>query len=188
MSKPVEKGAVGLKVYCPGCKKSFHETTEHFDPEKPARGDMVRLVDPYRKWGWCSFGDQGNGLSPDRAERKGTYYSEMDCPGCGAAMAPHRFLYIKHADGLIHTGKLMSVLEAAGELPVVEEQTDAEGAIEAVKDSNDVADADEPRHVKVIRLRDEGLSYKKIADAIGNISKDTVRKIIKNHEKQEAAA
>jgi hypothetical protein len=192
----VKKGAKGLKVYCPGCKKSFHETTEHFDPGKPARGHMVRLSDPYRKWGWCSFGDQENGLSPDVAERKGTYYSEMDCPGCGAQMAPHRFLYIKHEGGLIHTGKLRpnpvdppEEEQAAAETMEAMAKEPELDTPEAVASDVEAEDSDEnaPRHVRVLQLRGQGLSYANIAKAVGDMSAETARRICINHEKKQEA-
>ena len=77
-----------LDVICPGCRKSYHETTQAYDPDKTANGAMVRLKNPWRKWGWCTFGDAGNGLPPKIAERPDTYCSMMDCPGCGTPLAP----------------------------------------------------------------------------------------------------
>ena len=76
----------GLSVVCPGCKQVFHETTDAFDPHRPANGAMVRLLDPWRKWGWCAFGNDG--LSPEIAEKPSTYWSMMECPGCCAPLAP----------------------------------------------------------------------------------------------------
>lgn len=89
----------GLDVICPGCRKSFHTTTEAFTANKNANGAMVRLKDPWRKWGWCSFGDTDNGMPPKMAERPDIYWSMMDCPGCGAPMAPSGKLLVRHTDG-----------------------------------------------------------------------------------------
>jgi len=88
----------GLDVICPGCRKSFHVTTGAYSPHRPANGSMVRLKNPWRKWGWCSFGDAGNGLPPEIAERPDTYYSMMDCPGCGAPLAPNGKLTIREPE------------------------------------------------------------------------------------------
>ena len=90
---------IGLDVVCPGCRKVFHETTAAYDPDKPANGAMVRLKDPWRKWGWCSFGDANNGLPPDIAERADTYWSVMECPACGTPIAPSGHLTVSHRDG-----------------------------------------------------------------------------------------
>jgi len=89
----------GLDIICPGCRKSYHSTTELYDPALTANGAMVRLKEPWRKWGWCTFGDAGNGLPPKIAERKDTYWSVMDCPGCGAPMAPSGKLTVKEPEG-----------------------------------------------------------------------------------------
>jgi hypothetical protein len=90
---------VGLDVVCPGCRKSFHTTTQAFNPYKTANGAMLHLKDPWRKWGWCSFGDASNGLPPALAERPDTYWSMMDCPGCGTPLAPSGRLTVTHPDG-----------------------------------------------------------------------------------------
>lgn len=87
-----------MDVICPGCRKSYHETTEAFDADKSPRGNMVKLKDPWRKWGWCSFGDAGNGIPPKMAESPRTLWSAMDCPGCGAPMAPSGKLLVKGVD------------------------------------------------------------------------------------------
>ena len=85
----------GLDVVCPYCRKSYHATTDAYDPDKSPRGHMVRLKDPWRKWGWFSFGDGGNGLPPKIAERKTTYASDMCCPGCCAPLAPNGRLTVR---------------------------------------------------------------------------------------------
>lgn len=86
-------------VICPGCRQSFHRTTSAFNPYNTARGDMVHLKNPWRKWGWCSFGDAGNGLQPDIAESPSTYWSVMECPGCGTPLAPNGYLTVHNPDG-----------------------------------------------------------------------------------------
>ena len=87
-----------MDVICPGCKRSYHETTPSFDGSASPRGNMVRLKEPWRKWGWCSFGDQGNGLPPKLAESPRTLWAAMDCPGCGAPLAPSGKLTVRVTD------------------------------------------------------------------------------------------
>jgi len=98
---------IGLDVVCPGCRKVFHETTAAYDPDKPANGAMVRLKDPWRKWGWCSFGDSNNGLPPDIAERADTYWSVMECPACGTPIAPSGHLTVRLPKG--QTAKVLDL-------------------------------------------------------------------------------
>jgi hypothetical protein len=71
----------GLKVQCPGCKKVYHETTEKYDPDVRPNGAMVRLLDPWKGWGWAAFDAEGAAVST-------TLCSEMLCPGCTAPLAP----------------------------------------------------------------------------------------------------
>jgi hypothetical protein len=71
----------GLKVQCPGCKKVFHETTEKYDPDVRPNGAMVRLLEPWKGWGWAAFDAEGEAVST-------TLCSEMICPGCQAQLAP----------------------------------------------------------------------------------------------------
>lgn len=70
-----------MKVQCPGCKKVYHETTEKFDPDVRPNGAMVRLLDPWKGWGWAAFDAEGEAVST-------TLCSEMLCPGCTAPLAP----------------------------------------------------------------------------------------------------
>lgn len=84
-----------MDVICPGCKRSYHETTSTYDGTVVARGDMVRLKDPWRKWGWSTFGD---GLEPAIAETRRTLWSSMSCPMCNAPLAPGKRLTVKIDD------------------------------------------------------------------------------------------
>jgi len=89
----------GLKVKCPNCKKIMHETSEHFDPTIRCNGSMVRLLNPWRKWGWCSFGAEGDGRLPKHSEVKSTLASDMRCPSCDAPLAPSGYLTVLNMDG-----------------------------------------------------------------------------------------
>ena len=71
----------GLRIQCPGCKKVYHETTEKYDPDVRPNGAMVRLLEPWKGWGWAAFDAEGQAVST-------TLCSEMLCPGCTAPLAP----------------------------------------------------------------------------------------------------
>ena len=73
------------KVYCPNCGGNFHVTTEQFRPRGHAHPGMIRLIEPYLSWGW----------SPPPPDPSAGYGS-LECPDCGAAMAP---------DGKLMVGK-----------------------------------------------------------------------------------
>jgi hypothetical protein len=148
----------GLKVVCPSCRKVYHETTKHFDPDKSLRGHMVRLLDPWRKWGWCTFGDADNGLPPALAESERTYWSEMDCPGCGSPLAPSQTLMLRNQD----------------DTDYVPPEPEPEPEPEASTETRDEA---------ILRLRGEGLSYKAIGDKVG-CSDFTARKVCKDAQTQ----
>lgn len=70
-----------LKVKCPNCGQIRHETTEHYQPDQTPKGHFVRLIDPWKKWGWNDFDDEGIAIST-------TVCSMMTCPGCSAPLAP----------------------------------------------------------------------------------------------------
>ena len=70
-----------LKVQCPNCKKTRHETTEHYKPDITPKGNFVRLIDPWKSWKWNCYDDEGEALST-------TPCALMTCPGCSAPLAP----------------------------------------------------------------------------------------------------
>jgi hypothetical protein len=70
-----------MKVQCPGCKKVYYETTEKYDPDVRPNGAMVRLLDPWKGWGWPGF-------DPDGATKSTTLCAEMLCTGCSDPLAP----------------------------------------------------------------------------------------------------
>lgn len=71
----------GLRVKCPSCKKIRHITTEHYRPDETPRGNFLELIDPWKKWKWDCYDDEGNNTST-------TPCSLMCCPGCSAPLAP----------------------------------------------------------------------------------------------------
>ena len=71
----------GLKVKCTNCGQIRHETTEHYRPDQTPKGNFIRLIDPWKKWGWSCYDDEGEALST-------TPCSLMTCPGCSAQLAP----------------------------------------------------------------------------------------------------
>jgi hypothetical protein len=114
----------GLDIICPGCRKSYHTTTAAFNPYQSPRGDMVHLKDPWRKWGWCSFGDALNGIPVEIAERKNTYWSMMECPGCGTPLAPSGTLTVKNPDGTDFTPPEPDFYKPKDTDPVIQTWTD----------------------------------------------------------------
>lgn len=65
----------GFLVVCPGCKKSYHETTEKYTDETISTGDMFRLTERYgaKGWNWSTFPNS-------KAMTRG----DLECPSCGA--------------------------------------------------------------------------------------------------------
>ncbi len=108
----------GLKVQCPNCKKVYHETTEMFDPDVRPNGAMVRLLEPWKGWGWAAFDAEGQAVST-------TLCSEMLCPGCTAPLTPSGRLTVITDEPLLTDSpehKEAPIQEAAG----LSEQTDVE--------------------------------------------------------------
>ena len=72
-----------LVVKCQhGCKAiKYLKVTDKYDPDVPARGNMVELQEPYKSWGWATFGAAGESTEC-------TLASDMECPGCGSQLAP----------------------------------------------------------------------------------------------------
>jgi uncharacterized C2H2 Zn-finger protein len=71
---------IGKRVICPGCKKVFYETTKFFHPDVRPNGAMLRLLNPWRKWGWDPY--------DGAVATKATSCSQMNCTHCGAPLAP----------------------------------------------------------------------------------------------------
>ena len=76
------------KVKCINCGGVYHETTKHFKPDKELNGSMLKLLEPWRSWGWCAFGDGQDGRDIDIAETTATLVGDMCCPSCDAPLAP----------------------------------------------------------------------------------------------------
>lgn len=174
-----------LDVVCPGCRRSFHATTEAFNPYKTPRGHMVRLKNPWRKWGWCSFGDMDNGLTPWMAERPTTLPSAMHCPGCGAPMAPSGKLTVRCADGRPFVAPPEEFYKPKLPEPLIPIYTDEE--LEAEWNERIVGvQAEETREDKIRRMKDEGRSNAEIGVEVG-LSAERVRQILKRGEVDKAA-
>lgn len=69
----------GLRVKCNGCGKILHETTDKYDPNITPNGSMVRLIFPWKSWGWSAFDDEGEAISTTSAVM-------MSCPACSAPL------------------------------------------------------------------------------------------------------
>ena len=78
----------GLDVFCAGCGKSFHSTTDKYNPDKAATGDMCELKEPWKGYGWAIYGDGETALDINAGQRASVPSALMECPGCCALMAP----------------------------------------------------------------------------------------------------
>ena len=101
-----------MDVKCPGCRRIFYETTEHYDPDKPASGDMLELKEPWRSRGWGKYESGHTG-------GKTVLASEMLCVMCGAPLAPSgRVMVVGEPEiDVIHPGE--------GKIPVTQGLYDA---------------------------------------------------------------
>lgn len=65
----------GYRVVCPGCKKSFHETTDKYTDATISTGDMFVLLEKYGAKGshWSAF-----------PNNKSMTRGDLECPSCGA--------------------------------------------------------------------------------------------------------
>lgn len=77
----------GLKVKCTTCGGVLHETTDKYDPNKILNGSMVRLIDPWKSWGWSAFDDETANIST-------TPSVLMCCPNCSAPLVKNGRLTI----------------------------------------------------------------------------------------------
>lgn len=77
----------GLKVKCTTCGGILHETTDKYDPNKTLNGSMVRLIYPWKSWGWSAFDDETANISTTPAVL-------MCCPACSAPLVKNGRLTI----------------------------------------------------------------------------------------------
>ena len=74
-----------LKVICPLCGGSHYETTDQYSPDKHAHPGMLRMVEPYRSYGW---------QQPPQDPSAGS--GCLECCECGSALAPNGFLKVSN--------------------------------------------------------------------------------------------
>jgi hypothetical protein len=79
------------RVKCPGCKQVIWETTDKYNPDVRPNGSMLKLVDPWKSWRWDTYND---GCLPT----VGTSCALMNCPACGAALAPSGRLTVMESE------------------------------------------------------------------------------------------
>lgn len=77
----------GHDVICPGCRESYHETTDSYNPNKDANAGMLKLKDEYISYGW----DQP---PPDPTAG----YGLLECPQCLAPLAPSGRLEVRERE------------------------------------------------------------------------------------------
>lgn len=70
----------GLKCKCPSCKMIMHETTKNYKPDVRPNGSFLRLLDPWKGWGWSTYDDALGTVATD--------CSQMTCPSCSSPLAP----------------------------------------------------------------------------------------------------
>ena len=85
----------GKDVICPGCGNSYHVTTTWYNASKPANGKMCTLKEPWKSYGWSTYGDGPTALGPDQGEREDIPWSLMECPNCCNPLAPNGKLKIR---------------------------------------------------------------------------------------------
>lgn len=76
MLKHLTRKGTGYLVVCPGCKKSYHKTTDKFKAsDKVHNGSMFELMAKYGRKGmnWSTF-----------PSNKGMTRGDLECPNCGA--------------------------------------------------------------------------------------------------------
>lgn len=77
----------GLFVKCTTCGKIRHKTTEHYRPDQTPKGNFLELIDPWKKWRWNCYDDEGENTST-------TSSVMMTCPGCSAPLVKNGRLTI----------------------------------------------------------------------------------------------
>ncbi len=97
------KGA-GHDVVCPGCAESYHITTSKYTPNRDANAGMLKLKRQYT----AAEGNQWDDVPPDPTAG----YGLLECPGCGAMLAPSGRLTVKDK---AEVNKKVYVCEVCGE-------------------------------------------------------------------------
>ena len=64
----------GFDVKCPSCGGAYHETSHDFDDQLLPLGNMFRLKQKYRQYGWDAF-----------PERDNIRLADLRCPWCDGA-------------------------------------------------------------------------------------------------------
>ena len=83
MAKKKKIQARPLLVECPMCGLRQYECTGRYDPDKPAHPGMIRMRDPWDKWGW---------EHPPKDDSAG--FGCLECGECGAPLAPNGRLVV----------------------------------------------------------------------------------------------
>jgi len=96
------KGA-GHDVVCPGCAESYHVTTSKYKSNKDANAGMLKLKEQYT----AAEGNQWDDVPPDPTAG----YGLLECPGCGAMLAPSGRLIVREKEA----SKKKYICEICGE-------------------------------------------------------------------------
>lgn len=81
----IPKGKQKTKeVICPSCGGAYFALTENYNPDINANPAMIDMKPQYKEWGW-----------PDLPKDASLGYGILECPECGAALAPNGKLKVK---------------------------------------------------------------------------------------------
>ena len=83
------KGA-GHEVACPMCAESYHLTTAKYTPNRDANAGMLKL----KRQHTAAEGNQWDDVPPDPTAG----YGLLECPGCGAMLAPSGRLTVREKE------------------------------------------------------------------------------------------
>lgn len=76
------------EVHCPFCDACNFETTQDYDPKKPAHPGMIEMIEPYKSYGW---------QQPPQDTTAG--YGVIECCECGSPLAPEGYFKVKAKKG-----------------------------------------------------------------------------------------
>ena len=80
--------AQSKRVVCRYCGGSHYETTDQYNANHTAHPGMIRMVEPYRSYGW---------QEPPQDPTAG--YGVLECCECGSPLAPEGYLTTRDQNG-----------------------------------------------------------------------------------------
>ena len=99
------------KIKCRSCGRVVAETTDKFNPDVRPDGSMLRLVDPYKSWGWTKI----------MCWTDATMCNLIFCPNCEFPLAPHGRFNLVEIDRVGEAARkrqeMIELLEASKDVP-----------------------------------------------------------------------